>query len=175
MNDKQLRGIVFLFSVLFLAFSLPLFSQTKPSGNFVKQVLDRKADVTWITYKTPTIPDDICTILSVCSGPAAKVAALPPATIGGRKVGRALFLTQAKNQPVILLEHQVPNREVYFFLLGPDGSVQKTAYLEQGQSFIVIANSLGQPIFSADMKDWSAWANKLGTAKADPPKADKDN
>lgn len=172
MNHSRTRGLRFLVPFfLTLAFSFQLAGQAKPAGNFVKQVLDHKADVTWITYKTPTLPDEVCTELSVCSGPAAKVAALPPATIAGRKVGRALFLTQMKNQEVIVLEHQVPNREVYFFLLGPDGGLQKTAYLEEGKSFLVIANSLAQPTFSADMKDWSEWASKLGSAKA----ADKGN
>jgi hypothetical protein len=172
MNHSTSRGLRFLGPFLFaLVFSVQFAMQAEAAGNFVKQVLDHQANVTWITYKTPTIPDDVCTALSVCSGPAAKVAALPPATIGGRKVGRALFLTQLKNQPAILLEHQVPGREVYFFLLATDGSLQKTAYLEDGKSFIVIANSLAQPIFNADMKDWSAWADKLGSAKA----ADKGN
>lgn len=167
MRPTKTRGLRFLVPFFFtLAFSIQLAGQAKPSGNFVQQVLDHKADVTWITYKTPTIPDDVCTMLSVCGGAPAKVAALPPATIGGRKVGRALFLTQVKNQPAILLEHQVPGREVYFFLLGPGGTMQKTAYLEDGKSFIVIANSLAQPIFNADMKDWSAWSSKLGSAKA---------
>lgn len=169
-NNPQLRGYTAIFlaaAILFL-----LAAQTQAAGNFVKQVLDHQAAVTWITYKTPTLPDEVCTLLSVCSGPAAKVAALPPATIGGRKVGRALFLTQMKNQPAIVLEHQVPGHEVYFFLLAPDGSLKQTAYLEEGKSFIVIANSLAQPVFNADMKDWSAWADKLGTAK---PAADKGN
>lgn len=157
---------------LFAAFSLLLASQASAAGDFVKQVLDHQASVTWITYKTPTLPDDVCTDFSVCKGPAAKVVALPPATIGGRKVGRALFLTQMKNQPAIVLEHQVPGREAYFFLLGPDGSLKQTVYLEEGKAYLVIANSLAQPIFNADMKDWSAWADKLGTAK---PAADKGN
>lgn len=154
--------------LLMAAFSIQLASA---AGNFVKQVLDHESSVTWITYKTPTLPDDVCTLLSVCSGPAAKVAALPPATIGGRKVGRALFLTHMKAQPAMVLEHQVPGREVYFFLLAPDGSLKQTAYLEEGKSFIVIANDLARPTFNADMKDWTAWADKLGTAKP----ADKGN
>ena len=168
MNHKQLpNGATFLASVVMvLAFSVQLAAQ---APNLVKEVTQKQGAITWITYKTPTVPDDVCTLLSACSGPAAKVAALPPATIGGRKVGRALFLIQQKNQPALLLEHQVPGSEVYFFLLGPDGTLQKTAYLEQGKSFIVIANSLAQPKFQADMKDWQAWAAKLG-ASAEKPK-----
>jgi len=148
-----------------LASSAYMAAQSKPSGNFVKDVMDHKGEIQWITYKTPTLPDDVCTMLSTCTGPAAKVAALPPATIRGRKVGRALFLTEVKKQPAIILEHQIPNSAVYFFQLGSDGSLQKTAYLEEGKSFIVIANSLAQPIFQADMKDWQAWVAKPAPAK----------
>jgi hypothetical protein len=164
MDHKQRRatGLLALF-FLVLAFSIQLAAQAQP--NFVKQVTAHQGDVTWITYKTPTLPGDVCTLLSACSGPAAKVVALPPATIGGRKVGRALFLTQVKNQPAIILAHQVPGSEIYYFLLGPDGSLQKTAYLEQGKSYIVIANSLAQPKFQVDMKDWQTWAQKLGSEK----------
>ncbi|HWF36965.1 MAG TPA: hypothetical protein VG322_00500 [Candidatus Acidoferrales bacterium] len=162
-----------LLAVLLVAAFAP---QAGAAGNFVKQVMDHESAVTWITYKTPTIPPDVCNLLDVCAGAAAKVAALPPATIGGHKVGRALFLTQTtKKQPAVLLEHQVPGREVYFFLLGPDGSVQKTAYLEEGKSFIVIANSLGQSVLNGDMKDWDAWAAKLGSGKSSEKGADKGN
>jgi len=76
-----------------------------------------------------------------------------------------LFLTEVKKQQTIILEHQVPGSEVYFFQLGPDGSLQKTAYLETGKTFLVIANSLAQPIFQADMKDWQAWVAKPAPAK----------
>jgi hypothetical protein len=169
MNSQTWRaaGIALALAVALL-FSGQLAGQAK--GNLVKEVNDHKADVTWITYKTPTLPDEVCSLLAACSGPAAKVAALPPATIGGRKVGRALFLTQVKNQQAIILEHQVPGSEIYFFLLGPDGSLQKTAYVTQGQPYLVVANSLAQPKFDADMKDWEVWAKKLGSEK---PSADK--
>ena len=164
MDHKQRRATILLAPFfLVIAFSIQLAAQTQP--NLVKEVTGHQGDITWITYKTPMLPDEVCTLLSACSGPAAKVAALPPATIGGRKVGRALFLTQVKNQPAVVLAHQVPGSEIYFFLLGPDGSVQKTAYLEQGKSYIVIANSLAQPKFQVDMKDWQAWAQKLGSEK----------
>ncbi|MGD0964003.1 MAG: hypothetical protein ABSA57_08910 [Candidatus Acidiferrales bacterium] len=166
MRNEAVRGMMFSVACfLVLASSIRVAGQSKPSGNFVKDVLDHKGEIQWITYKTPTLPDDVCTLLSACTGPAAKVAALPPATIRGRKVGRALFLTEVKKQPTIILEHQIPNSEVYFFQLGPDGSLQKTAYLEQGKTFLVIANSLAQPIFQADIKDWQAWVARPGPAK----------
>jgi hypothetical protein len=161
-NTRGLRFVAPFF--LLLVFSVQL-AQSQPAGNFVKDVMDHKGDIQWITYKTPTLPDDVCTLLSACTGAAAKVAALPPATIHGRKVGRALFLTEVKKQQTIILEHQVPGSEVYFFQLGPDGSLQKTAYLETGKTFLIIANSLAQPIFQADMKDWQAWVAKPAPAK----------
>ena len=130
MRNKRVLGVMLsAVCLIVLVSSVHLAGQPMPSGNFVKDVMDHKGDIQWITYKTPTLPDDVCTLLSACTGPAAKVAALPPATIHGRKVGRALFLTEVKKQPTIILEHQVPGSEVYFFQLGPDGSLQKTAYL----------------------------------------------
>jgi len=164
MNGKSTCRVTLLAALLFifgLAYSMPVAAQS----NFVKEVMDHKGEITWITYKTPTLPEDVCNLLSACTGPAAKVAALPPSTIHGRKVGRALFLTEVKNKPAIILEHQVPGSEVYFFLLGPDGSLQKTAYLEEGKSFLIIANSLAQPIFQEDMKDWQAWVTKPAAPK----------
>lgn len=169
MNNQTWRAAAVAIALAaVLSLSGQLAGQAK--ANLVKEVNDHKADITWITYKTPTLPDEVCTLLVACAGPAAKVAALPPATVGGRKVGRALFLTQVKNQPAVILEHQVPGSEIYFFLLGPDGSLQKTAYVTQGQPYLVIANSLAQSKFDADMKDWDVWAKKLGTEK---PSADK--
>jgi hypothetical protein len=164
MNSQTWRaaGVAIALAVV-LSLSGQLAAQAK--ANLVKEVKDHQADVTWITYKTPTLPDEVCTLLAACSGPAAKVVALPPATIGGRKVGRALFLTEVKKQPAVILEHQVPGSEIYFFLLGPDGSLQKTAYVTQGQPYLVIANSLAQSKFDADMKDWDTWAKKLGSDK----------
>jgi len=149
---------------LLIAFSVQLAAQGKPSGSFLKDVMAHQAEIQWITYKTPTLPDDVCTLLSACGGAPAKVAALPVATIHGRKTGRALFLTEVKKQPAIVLEHQTLT-ETYFFLLAPDGSLQKAAYFEPGKSYLVIANSLAQPTFQADMKDWQAWVAKPTPAK----------
>jgi hypothetical protein len=165
MRNKRVRGMMFSAACLVvLTSAIHLAGQSKPSGNFVKDVMDHKGDIQWITYKTPTLPDEVCTLLSACTGPAAKVAALPVATIHGRKVGRALFLTEVKKQPAIIIEHQTFS-ETYLFQLGPDGSLQKTAYLEQGKSYLVISNSLAQPIFQTDMKDWQAWVAKPAPAK----------
>jgi hypothetical protein len=165
MYNKRALGVMFsVAGLMILASSIHLAGQSKPSGNFLKDVMDHKGEIQWITYKTPTLPDDVCTLLSACTGPAAKVAALPVATIHGRKVGRALFLTEVKKQAAIVLEHQTLS-ETYFFQLGADGSLQKTAYLEPGKSYLLIANSLAQPIFQADMKDWQTWIVKPAPAK----------
>jgi hypothetical protein len=163
MRSKELLGTrLFVTCLIVLVSAMNLGGQS--NGNFLKEVMDHQGQITWITYKTPTLPDDVCTLLSACSGPPAKVAALPVATIHGRKTGRALFLTQVKKQTAIILEHQTLS-ETYFFQLGPDGSLQKTAYLEPGKTYLVIANSLAQPIFQADMKDWQAWVEKPAAAK----------
>ena len=108
----------------------------------------------------------MCNYFSTCTGDKAdpKVFTLPPSTIDGRQVGRALFLTQTKDvqHPAVILEHQTPNVEVYFFLLSPDGSLQKTTWVERGKPYMVIANSLAQSKFDRDKKDWQDWASKLG-------------
>ena len=166
MSNRKVCRITISAAIL-LGLVVSLTSSIQAAGNFVKDVMDKKGEIQWITYKTPTLPDDVCTLFSACTGAAAKVAALPPATIHGRKVGRALFLTEIKKQPVIVLEHQVPGSEVYFFQLGPDGGLQKTAYLEQGKSFIIIANSLAQPIFQEDMKDLASLGGEAGCKEKD--------
>src|ERR1700690_4158019 len=112
MHNKKVWRMMFLMAcILVLASSIYVAGQPAPFRNFVNDVMDHKSEIQWITYKTPTLPDDVCTILSACTGPAAKVAALPPATIHGRKVGRALFLTEVKKQQTIILEHQVRSEE----------------------------------------------------------------
>ncbi len=152
---------------LMLAFSLQLFGQAKP-GNLFKAVVEHKNDIQWRTYNAPKLPEEVCNLFSVCTGEKAepKVFTLEPATIGGRRVGRGLFLTQAKDaqHPAVILEHQTTS-EIYFFLISSDGSLQKTAYLEQGKPFLIIANELAQPTFQRDQKDWLVWAEKLGPAK----------
>jgi hypothetical protein len=54
---------------------------------------------------------------------------------------------------------------MYFFLVSPDGGLQKVAYLQQGStSWLPIATSLAKPVFEKDRNDWHDWVMKQSTA-----------
>ena len=63
---------------LIAAFSILFAAQAKAAENFVKQVLDHEASVTWITYKTPTLPDDVCTSFRCAPGRLQKLPLFLP-------------------------------------------------------------------------------------------------
>jgi hypothetical protein len=168
MNSARFRwGLVLVPCFFVVALALQVAGQAT-SGNLFKDVVERKNDIQWRTYNAPKLPEQVCNLLSVCTGEKEepKVVTLAPATIDGRRVGRGLFLTQVKDpqHPAVVLEHQTTS-EAYFFLLSPQGNLQRTVYLEQGKPFLVIANELARPAFERDKKDWLEWASKLGPAK----------
>jgi hypothetical protein len=105
-------------------------------------------------------------LFKVCEDKGApKLATLPRATEGGQPVGRGLFLSgtkDPKNPDAVILERQTVS-DLYFFLVSPDGSLQKVAYLQQGStSWLPIATSLAKPVFEKDRNDWHDWVMKLG-------------
>jgi hypothetical protein len=107
-------------------------------------------------------------MFKVCEDKGApKFVALPRAAEGGQPVGKGLFLSgtkDPKNSEGVILEQQSLS-EVYFFLVSPDGNLQKAAYIQQGNSsWIPIASSLAQPVFDKDKKDWHDWIGQLGAA-----------
>lgn len=159
---NSLRGRAFLFAAV-LSSLLALPSVSLAQGNLYRDVMSHKATLMWRPAK-PEIPQDVCSFLSACDGGEEKMVTLPPATIEGHQVGRAIFWTQMKGKDAFILEHQT-HTEAYFFLLGPDGSLQKTVYYEPGKPFYLVANETGQPIFDKDKKDWSTWVAKEGAAK----------
>ena len=172
MNNTPLRRLIVVALFFFtLACSAGFAAQTKPSSsvsqpyNLTQEILDHKDKVEWRPATNPGLPPEVCSLLKACSGDSAalKFYTLPPATIDGRKVGRAIFLTSVKGKDALIVEHQTRS-DAYFFLLGPDGNFQKAVYLEQGKPFYLIANELAQPTFDKDKKDWHDWASKLGTA-----------
>ena len=75
-----------------------------------------------------------------------KFFTLPPATIDGRQVGRAIYLTKSKDKDVLVLERQTTLRRL-FLPLSPDGNLQKAVYLQQGKPFYLVSNELAQPKF----------------------------
>jgi hypothetical protein len=172
MNNAPLRRLIFVALFFFtLARSAGFAAQTKPSSsvsqpyNLTQEILDHKDKVEWRPATNPGLPPEVCSLLKACSGDSAalKFYTLPPATIDGRKVGRAIFLTSVKGKDALIVEHQTRS-DAYFFLLGPDGNFQKAVYYEQGKPFYLIANELAQPTFDKDKKDWHDWSSKLGTA-----------
>jgi len=147
-----------------------LGAQTKaaPSGNLYQEIMSHKDAIEWRAVKAGLLPDDVCTLLQTCTGGEPKFYTLPPATIDGRQVGRAIFMTHTKDKDAFIVEHQT-HSAAYYYLLSPDGNFQKAVYLEPGKPFIVIANELAAPTFARDKKDWLEWASKLGSKPAAPP------
>jgi hypothetical protein len=163
-------GTLFLFS--FSIVTATVAGQAKPASpaggpvNIYKDVLDHKAQIQWRPAPLLGIPSDVCQLFRVCEDKGApKLTMLPRLTEGGQPVGRGLFLTGAKdpkNPDAVVLEHQTVS-ELYFFLVAPDGSLQKAAYLQQGSTqWLPIASSLAKPVFEKDTKDWHDWIMKLG-------------
>jgi hypothetical protein len=176
MISAKFRGTLLLFFFLLtIADALPkLAGQAKqpPAGNqpvnLFKEVLDHKSQIQWKPAPPPGIPTDVCLMLKVCEGQEeAKFAALPRTTEGGQPVGRGLLLSGSrdpKNPEAVLLEHQTVS-ELYFFLLSPDGNLQKGAYIQQGGSaWLPVGSAVAGPVFEKDRNAWHEFFMKLGAA-----------
>ncbi len=139
--------------------------QAAPAGvNLYQDVMSHEGSLTWVTGSSDNYPDDACGYLDACSASGApKVYVLPVATIDGHRVGRAVYLVKTKDPkgPAVVFEHQTSG-QTYFFRVAPDGSILHTAYLERGNVWLLIANSLGQPVFNKDAPDWHAALTKTG-------------
>ena len=153
---------------------MALSAQTKPAPaggtfNLTKEVSDKKGAIVWKDAPSDAIPREVCTILTACGG-QNKLIALPAATEGGQKVGRGMFLSKSrdgKTDLIILLRQTYNDR--YFYLLGPDGNLQKAAFIQLGaKSWQPIAAALVQPTFDKEKKAWHDHVLKLGAA---PPAA----
>ena len=137
--------------------------------NLYQDVMSHKGLIT--KDAPPTVySDSMCKLIDACSadGSAPKAGFLPPATIDGHKVGRAVYLVKTSNpkEPeAVVFEHQTPTT-FYFFRLAPDGSIMHTAYGETGQQWVPMANSLGQPVLDKDKAEWHAAFLKAAAAPA---------
>jgi hypothetical protein len=171
-NPARFCSTLFLFS--FSIVTAAAAGQAKPASpagapvNIFKDVIDHKAQIPWRPAPLLGIPSEVCQLFRVCEDKGApKLAMLPRLTEGGQPVGRGLFLTgtkDPKNPDAVVLEHQTVS-ELYFFLVAPDGSLQKAAYLQQGSTqWLPIASSLAKPVFEKDRNDWHDWIMKLGAA-----------
>ena len=150
-----------LVSASFLLTNSAAVANQAPAGvNLFQDVESHKAGLNWIVAPGENYPDDACTVIDTCSsdGSAPKVHVLPMATIDGQRVGRAVYLVKqkdSKNPEAIVFEHQTAG-QTYFFRVAPDGSLMKTAMLQRGSSWLLVANSLGAPVFAKDAVDWHA-------------------
>jgi hypothetical protein len=170
MNPTRFCGTLFLFffstvAEVLAGQSKPLATATQPA-NLFKEVLDHKGQIQWKPAPPPGIPADVCQLFKVCEDKGApKLATLPRATEAGQPVGRGLFLSgtkDPKNPDAVILERQTVS-DLYFFLVSPDGGLQKVAYLQQGSaSWLPIATSLAKPVFERDRNAWHDWIMKLG-------------
>ena len=170
MKSMKLWGAFFL--VVFSGVAAAMAGQSKPSppvnqpANLFKEILDHKSQIQWKPAPAPGIPADVCRLFVVCEDKGApKMVSLPRATEGGQPVGRGILLSgtkDPKNPEAVILERQTVS-ELYFFLLAPDGNLQKVAYLQQGSTmWLPIATSLARPAFEKDRNDWHDWVMKLG-------------
>ncbi len=143
-------------------------AQTGGQYNVFKEVIAKKDTIVWRDAPENLIPAPVCNLLQVCAGNPDKLIVLAPTTENGQKVGRGLILTKmqdAKHSDALLMLDQ--GLDVYFFLVSPDGTLQKAAYHQAGgTSWLAIATSLAQPTFDKDKKLWHDRVAQLGGAPA---------
>jgi hypothetical protein len=156
-----------LLATCFVLSEAPAAARPAPGVNLYQDVMSHKATINWQTSPDDNYPDDACTVIDSCSsdGSKPKVFVLPAATIDGRRVGRAVYLVKSKDpkQPeTLVFEHQTASK-VYFFRVGPDGNIAKTAYFERGGNWLLVANSLGQSTYDADAPAFHDALSKAGS------------
>lgn len=136
-----------------------------------KDVMAKKDAIVWKNAPDNFIPPPVCSLLQVCGGNPDKFIALPTATENGQRVGRGLILTKdAKGTPTVMMLDQ--SLDIYFMVVGPDGSLQKVAYHQAGSpSWVLMASSLAQPVFNKDKKLWHDRIEQLGGAPTATPAA----
>jgi hypothetical protein len=150
-----------LASGCFLLVNSSAWANQAPAGvNLFQDVESHKATVNWMTAPADNYPDDACIVIDTCSsdGSKPKVFVMPMVTIDGKKVGRAVCLVKQKdpkNPEAVVFEHQTAG-QTFFFRVGADGNVSKTAMLQRGSSWLLVANQLGAPVFAKDAGDWHA-------------------
>src|SRR5688572_11737162 len=135
----KIAGVRSLWSVVVFAMVvgalLPIGSpaQSKPGAaaapafNLYKEVSDKKNTILWRAAPPSALPPDVCRILNACNAPAKMIAIV--GTDKGQKIGRALYWIPNKTGDAIILQRQAPG-EIQFFLLAPDGNIQKVAYVD---------------------------------------------
>lgn len=164
----RFTGLIVATAVFGLLVSAQLAIAAPQADNLYKDIMDKKGSIQWKTAPDNAIPSDVCTIVQACAG-TAKVAVLPASTEGGQKLERGLFLspTGDKTHPEALILEHYTAANTYYFLLGSDGNLQKTAFFQFGaKSWVAMANSLGKATFDKDKTAWVAWVTKPAAAPA---------
>lgn len=166
MRSRIARALFVLAAVTVTALAGQIVSAQQ--YNLYKEVLAKKDTIVWKNAPENLIPAPVCNILQVCAGNPDKLIALPPATENGQRVGRGLILTKMQGakptDAIVMLDQSL---DIYFFLVSPDGTLQKVAYHQAGSpSWLAMASSLAQPVFDKDKKIWHDRVAQLGGAPA---------
>jgi hypothetical protein len=176
MKATRLPAFIFGLALTILPVSLRVWAAPAPPQadvNLYKEVMDHKGAIQWKTAPDTAIPNDVCTTMNACAS-AAKVAVLT-LTEGGQKIQRGLFLspTNDKAHPEAMILYRKTSGDAYFFLVGPDGNLQKADYAQLGgNSWVLMSNSLAQPTFAKDKAAWHTWVSKPAPAAAKPAGGD---
>jgi hypothetical protein len=173
MKSAQLHRLLLIAGACLAAMSSAAYAraQAKPAAsgsyNLTKEVMDKKGAIVWKTVPATAIPQDVCNMLGVCTGPI-KLIVLPKATEGGATVARGLYLMQdAKHADVVVLERQALGQDTYFLLLSGDGNLVKVAYAQvTSTSWQLMGNTVSQPTFQKETAAWQKGLARLGTAPA---------
>jgi hypothetical protein len=166
MRSRIARALFVLAAVTITALAGQIVSAQQ--YNLYKEVMAKKDTIVWKNAPENLIPAPVCNILQVCAGNPDKLIALPPATENGQRVGRGLILTKMQGgkptDAIVMLDQSL---DIYFFLVSPDGTLQKVAYHQAGSpSWLAMATSLAQPAFDKDKKIWHDRVAQLGGAPA---------
>lgn len=164
-----MRGLFFLAILCLIGLAGQFVSAQQI--NLYKEVMAKKETIVWKPAPETLIPAPVCNMLQVCAGNPDRVIVLPTATENGQKVARGLILTKmqdAKHTDAVVMLSQ--SLDIYFFLVAPDGSLQKAAYHQAGaNTWLAMANSLAKPTFDKDVKAWHERVAQLGGASSSAP------
>lgn len=155
---------------LLLVNSSAVANQAPAGVNVFQDVESHKGSLNWVSAPAENYPSEACGVIDSCSsdGSNPKVHVMTTATIDGKRTARAVYLVKQKdpkNPEAVVLEHQTAS-QTFFFRVNPDGSLGKTALMQRGSSWLLVANQLGGPTFAKDAADLHAELTKAGAKPA---------
>ena len=161
-SRKQLAALV----CVVVAGAVSLAGQAK--SNLYKEVMDRRARIVWKNAPPNAIPQDVCTILAACGAGGDKLIAMPKGADGATRV--LLLSHDAKKADVVIVLRQTPS-ESYFFSVGADGALMKTAYYAPGKAWVAMGTGLSRPIYDKEATAWVAQVDKIASGNSAAPAA----